>query len=66
MDREAAISSISSEMEALIRLHRLGLHESTGYRARKKNMEDIIRENHIDIGKDLDPVTSILYRRYFS
>lgn len=66
MDHEAAVSRVTHELEALIHLHRIGLSGSSGYQARKKRMEDFILSNQIDITKDLDPVTAILYRRYFS
>ena len=66
MDREAAVRDVSSEVEALIRLHQHGLYNSSGYQARRRKMEELIREYGIDLRKELDPVTLILYRRYFS
>ncbi len=66
MDREAAVRNLSSEVEALIRLHQQGLYNSSGYQARRKKIEELIREQRIDLRKELDPVTQILYRRYLS
>ena len=62
MDREMRM--LHEEIETVIRLHRYGLFNTDGYRARKKKIEDHVRENNIHV-EDLDPLTLILYRRYF-
>ena len=66
MERQAAITSLHKEVETLIRLHRHGLYDTSGYRARKKRIEKMIAECQIDVKKDLDPLTLILYHRYIT
>lgn len=62
MDREMRI--LHEEIGKVIRLHRYGLTNTDGYRSRKKWILDYIRDNNINV-EDLDPLTLILYRRYF-
>ena len=64
MSREAIVRDIHSEVESLIRLHRMGLYHTDGYKERKQRILDVIRENEIDVGRELDPVSRILFRRY--
>ena len=62
MNRE--MRTLHEEMETLIRLHRHGLFNTPGYIDRKKEIKEFIRENRINL-EDLEPLTLILYRRYF-
>ena len=64
MNREAAVGRLHAEVETLIRLHQHGLYDSHGYQARKRRIQESIRELGIDVKKELDPVTLVLYRRY--
>jgi len=62
MDRETR--TLREEIETVIRLHRHGLYHTQAYQDRKRRVLDYVRENEIRV-EDLDPVTLILYRRYF-
>ena len=64
MSREAIVRDIHQEVESLIRMHHMGLYRTEGYQVRKKRILEMIRENEIDVGRDLDPVSRILFRRY--
>lgn len=65
MNREDILHQLHYECESLIRLHQKGLFHSQGYRERKEKMLAYIRANEIDIHRELDPVSVVLYRRYF-
>ena len=64
MDREETVRNVQSEMESLVRLHKQGLYYTRGYQARKREIERCIREYQIDLMKEIDPVSVVLYRRY--
>ena len=64
MNREKIVRDLNSEMEVLIRLHRHGLYNTAGYRDRKHRIKDFVLKNGIDIRRELDPVSLVLYRRY--
>lgn len=66
MNREATVRSLHREVETLSRLHQHGLYNTNGYQVRKKRVKEIIRDYDIDVMKELDPVTAILYRRYLA
>ena len=62
MDRK--LRTLDEEIVTVDRLHRYGLYHTQAYRERIQRVEDYIRENGIRL-EDLDPVTLILYKRYF-
>ena len=66
MEREEVIRELSKEIESMARLHiRHGLYHSEGFRQRKEHIRDKIREQKIDVRKELDPMVGLLYRRYY-
>lgn len=66
MDRQTVIRNLSSEIETLTRLHiQHGLHRTKGFDKQKSNIEKLIRDNEVDLKRELDPLTHNLYRRYF-
>ncbi len=64
MNREITPVNLHGEIETLIRLHQHGLFNSNGYQARKRRIKDYVRENKVDMMRELEPVTYVLYRRY--
>ena len=66
MDRQTVIRDLSSQIETLTRLHiQHGLHRTPGFAAQKNSITRLIRDNEIDLNRELDPLTRNLYRRYF-
>ena len=66
MDRQTVIRDLSSQIETLTRLHiQHGLHRTPGFDAQKNSITRLIRDNEIDLNRELDPLTRNLYRRYF-
>lgn len=64
MDQREMIQDLSSEMDALIRLHRQGLYRSRGYQERRTRVNDLLRESGMSLLKEIDPVILLLYQRY--
>ena len=57
---------LSSQIETLTRLHiQHGLQRTPGFDAQKNSITRLIRDNEIDLNRELDPLTRNLYRRYF-
>ena len=66
MDRQTVIRDLSSQIETLTRLHiQHGLQRTPGFDAQKNSITRLIRDNEIDLNRELDPLTRNLYRRYF-
>ena len=66
MERQALINDLSREIETLTRLHiQHGLHRTKGFANQKSNIEKLIRDNGVNLKKELDPLTRQLYHRYF-
>ena len=66
MERQAVIRNLSGEIETLARLHiQHGLHDTKGFANQKSSIEKLIRDNGVNLKKELDPLTLQLYRRYF-
>ena len=66
MERQAVINDLSREIETLTRLHiQHGLHRTKGFANQKRNIEKLIRDNGVNLRKELDPLTRQLYHRYF-
>ena len=66
MEREQAIRELHSHIESLARLNvRHGLHGSEGFRRQKEEVQRLVREYGIDVRQELEPMTRLLYRRYF-
>ena len=66
MERKAVIDDLSREIQTLARLHiQYGLHRTKGFANQKNNIEKLIRDNGVNLKKELDPLTRQLYHRYF-
>ncbi len=66
MERQAVIENISREIQTLARLHiQHGLHRTKGFAAQKSSIERLIRDNDVNLKKELDPLMRLLYHRYF-
>ena len=66
MDRQTVLRDLSSQIETLTRLHiQHGLQRTPGFDAQKNSITRLIRDNEIDLNRELDPLTRNLYRRYF-
>ena len=66
MEREEIIKDLHMQIESMARLHvRHGLYDSEGFRRRREHVRKLIRDNNVDIRKELDPMVGLLYRRYF-
>ena len=77
LDRQAGLSlllqgkapgnpELHQQIENLARLHiQHGLYHSEGFRMQKERVRNTIRENNVNVRKELDPQINLLYRRYF-
>ena len=66
MEREKMIQDLHQQIEDLARLHiQHGLYHSEGFRIQKERVRNTIRENNVNVRKELDPQINLLYRRYF-
>ena len=66
MERDTVIRDLNEQIETLARLHiRHGLYHSEGFRRRREHIRKLIAAYDVDVRKELDPMVSLLYRRYF-
>ena len=66
MEREAVIRDLNEQIEALARLHiHHGLYDSEGFKRRRTQVENMVREHRVNVRKELDPEVNLLYKRYF-
>ena len=66
MEREYIIADLNGQIETLTRLHiQHRLEKTPQFQRRKASIENLIAANKIDVRNELDPVTKLLYRRYF-
>jgi hypothetical protein len=66
IEREETIRAASDKIMKLAEMHIIyGLDKTEGFRGQKDELAAFIREHHVDIKKDMDPLTRNLYQRYF-
>ena len=59
MEREEIIKDLHMQIESMARLHvRHGLYDSEGFRRRREHVRKLIRDNNVDVRRELDPVLS--------
>ena len=66
MERQEIIRDVHKQIENLARLHvQYGLYHTDGFRAHKEQIRQSIRENRVDVKKELDHDARLIYKRYF-
>ena len=66
MERERILADLHGQIENLTRLHiQHHLEQTEHFQKHKASIEHFVLTNGIDVRSELDPVTQLLYRRYF-
>ena len=66
MERQTVIHDLSERIETLARLHiQHGLHHTQGFAHQKEGISRLIRDQEVDLRRELEPHVLNLYRRYF-
>lgn len=66
MERERILTELHGQIENLTRLHiQHRLEQTEHFQHHKASIERFVTLHKIDVRSELDPVTQMLYRRYF-
>ena len=66
MNREAVIQELESQLHDLTRLHiQHHLENTEHFQEHKENIARYVRENEIDVRRELSLASASQYRRYF-
>lgn len=66
MERERILTELHGQIENLTRLHiQHRLEQTEHFQHHKASIEHFVTLHKIDVRSELDPVTQMLYRRYF-
>ncbi len=66
MERMRIIADLNGQIETLARLHiQYRLENTEHFQQHKATIRHLISIHNIDVRRELDPVTQLLYRRYF-
>ena len=66
MNREAVIQELENQLHDLTRLHiQHHLENTEHFQAHKASITRYVRENEIDVRRELSPASANQYRRYF-
>ena len=66
MNREEVIQSLENQLHDLTRLHiQHHLENTEHFQAHKEEISRFVRENEIDVRRELSPASASQYRRYF-